>query len=185
VRGLEIALRLVRVSMRLWLPMVTFAALAGCAPLPPAPAPSTPPAAGRIGPPSPQPYVVNPATRAYARSANEVSSPAVLGLLDQARTELDSGHSDQSVATLERALRIEPRNPFLWQALADAHLRQNLPDQAETVAQRSNSLASGNPYLEMENWRLIASAREARGDTAGAQQAQARMVEVQERLNRQ
>jgi len=171
--------------MRSWLVVLACAGLAACAPLeerPPSPGTATPP--GRIGPPAKAPYVTNPSTGSYARSATEVSGPAVLGLLDQARTELDAGRSDQSVATLERALRIEPRNPFLWQALAGAHLRQNLPDQAEDVAQRANSLANGNPYIEIENWRLIASAREARGDAAGAQQAQAKMVELQEKLNR-
>ena len=173
--------------MRSWLWMLACTVLAACAPLeerPPAqPGTAAPP--GHIGPAAPAPYVTNPSTGSYARSANEVSGPAVLGLLDQARTELDAGRSDQSVATLERALRIEPRNPFLWQALAGAHLRQNLPDQAESVAQRANSLANGNPYVEIENWRLIATAREARGDMAGAQQAQARLAELQERLNRQ
>ena len=172
--------------MRLWLVMLACAVLSACAPLEERPAPpGTVPPPGHIGPPARAPYVTNPSTGSYARSATEVSGPAVLGLLDQARTELDAGRSDQSVATLERALRIEPRNPFLWQALAGAHLRQNLPDQAENVAQRSNSLANGNPYVEVENWRLIASAREARGDAAGAQLAQAKMAEAQERMNRQ
>jgi len=57
-----------------------------------------------------------------------------------------------------------------------------LPDQAEHKAQRSNSFARGNPWIEVENWRLIAAARQERGDLAGARQARERMTEIQAAL---
>jgi ATP/maltotriose-dependent transcriptional regulator MalT len=43
--------------------------------------------------------------------------------------------------------------------------------QAESVAARSNSWAGGDGRLRAENWRLIAQARAARGDAAGARAA--------------
>jgi len=71
----------------------------------------------------------------------------------------------------ERALRIEPRNPRLWQELARVRLKQGDYAQAESVAARSSSWAGGDNRLRAENWRLIAQAREARGDAEGARAA--------------
>ena len=39
------------------------------------------------------------------------------------------------------------------------------------MAARSNSYAAGDNALRAENWRLIAQAREARGDADGARSA--------------
>ncbi len=117
------------------------------------------------------------------RNAEEISGPAVLSLLNQARGDLDRGRTEQAAAALERAQRIEPRNPFIWQQLAATHLAQSRLLEAENMAQRSNSLARGNPYIEIENWRTIAAARRARGDTAGAEEAEARMAQMQKALD--
>jgi hypothetical protein len=43
--------------------------------------------------------------------------------------------------------------------------------QAESTALRSESWAGKDNLLRADNWRLIAAARDARGDTTGAQQA--------------
>src|SRR5256885_319985 len=76
-----------------------------------------------------------------------------------------------AAASLERALRIEPRNPRLWQELARVRLKQGDYAQAESTAARSNSWAGSDNALRAENWRLIAHAREARGDAEGARVA--------------
>lgn len=115
----------------------------------------------------------------FPRSPEAVSGPAVLRLLNQARGELMAGRPEQAVAALETALDIEPRNPYVWQQLASTHLAQHQADQAEHKAQRSNSFARGNPWIEVENWRLIAAARQERGDLAGARLARERMTEIQ------
>lgn len=130
------------------------------------------PGAGTAGLPS----VVQPPSLANYPKTIEDSNPgpAVLSLYRQAQAERAAGHADQADAALGRALHIEPRNPFVWQALAGVKLDLKDPDQAENAAQRSTSLAHGNPYVEAGNWRLIASARQARGDSSGAVQAQAR-----------
>lgn len=96
---------------------------------------------------------------------------AVLALLGTAHVEQENGRFVAASAALERALRIEPRNPVLWQELARVHYRAGNYAQAENFAARSNSWAGGNRALLAANWQIIGEARAARGDTAGAQQA--------------
>lgn len=138
--------------------------------------------AERGAPGQPRPYGEMAPPGVLPRTAQDVSGPAALALLDQWREALETGQTDQAVAALERGLRIEPRNPFLWQALAGTYLKQGLYDQAENVAQKSNSLARGNPYIEIENWRLIAKARQQKGDADGARMAAERMADLQAQL---
>ena len=106
-------------------------------------------------------------------------NPAVLTLVEQARAETALNKLQSAAGTVERALRIEPRNPRLWQELAHLHLTLGDHAQAESFAARSNTWAAGDRALGAANWRLIARAREARGDTAGAQAATARAVELE------
>ncbi len=138
--------------------------------------PSEPPVA-----PKPSPYGYRE-DAGYARSAEEVSGAAVINLLNRARVDLSAGRVEQAVEALETALQIETRNPFVWQQLARAHLQRFRPEDAEIVAQRSNGFARGNPYIEIENWRVIAQARSARGDRAGAEQARAKVTDLQGRI---
>jgi len=96
---------------------------------------------------------------------------AIAGLMDSARADAAAGRLANAAASLERALRIEPRNPRLWHELARVRLRQGQHAQAESVAARSNSWASDDRALRADNWRLIAEARNARGDKEGAREA--------------
>lgn len=96
---------------------------------------------------------------------------AVVALMDTARTDIANGKLDAAVAPLERALRIEPRNPVLWQELAKLRLQQGQYQQAEGMATRSNSWAGDNKAVRAENWRIIGEARLKRGDHQGAQAA--------------
>src|SRR6267142_618304 len=98
-------------------------------------------------------------------------SPAIASLMDNARAEYVAGRPANAAASLERALRIEPRNPRLWQELSRVRLDQKEFAQAESFAQRSNSWAGDDNALRFENWQLIAKAREARGDAGGAKAA--------------
>lgn len=125
--------------------------VAGCVTVVPAPEPV------------PEPVPAPPAAR--------TESIAVAGLMDGARADVAAGRLANAAAALERALRIEPRNPRLWHELARVRLKQRDYDQAESVAARSTSWAGGDSGLRAENWRLIAQAREARGDAAGARAA--------------
>ena len=125
--------------------------LAGCATPEEQPAPETPPA-----PPPPLQHREN---------------IAVAGLMESARSEAASGNLASAAASLERAIRIEPRNPRLWHELARVRLKQSEFAQAENVAARSNSWAGDDKALRAENWRLIAESRRARGDPEGAKAA--------------
>ncbi|MEK7666947.1 MAG: tetratricopeptide repeat protein [Pseudomonadota bacterium] len=108
-------------------------------------------------------------------------NPAVLTLVEQARAEAAENKLQSAVATIERAQRLEPRNPWLWQELARLHLAQGDHAQAESLAARSNTWAGSDPALRAANWRLIGAARAARGDAVGAQAAEARAVELERR----
>lgn len=99
------------------------------------------------------------------------ASPAVVALLDQAATQQRGGHAEQSAATLERALRIEPRNPWLWFRLAEIRLQMGMARRAEQLALKSNALAGADPRLAVQSWLLIARARERLGDAEGAERA--------------
>jgi Tfp pilus assembly protein PilF len=89
----------------------------------------------------------------------------------EARADTAAGRLPKAAASLERALRIEPRNPRLWQELARVRLQEGDYVQAENLAARSSAWAGGDAALRAENWRLIAQARQARGDAAGAREA--------------
>ncbi len=92
--------------------------------------------------------------------------------MDSARADNAAGKLANAAASLERALRIEPRNPRLWQELSRVRLSQRDYVQAESCAARSNSWAGNDDgTLRADNWRLIAQAREARGDADGARAA--------------
>lgn len=155
--------------------------LAACAPPPgypppppeprpsPAPEPQPPPTPREPEEPSPAPEEEPP-----PRNVEEISGPAVLALLSRAETHAETGELDRAAASIERALDVEPRNPFLYHRLATIRLSQDQPGQAEALASKSNSLAGDNPYLQARNWELIARARRMRGDDLGADTATAR-----------
>ena len=121
-----------------------------------------------VQPPAP---VSEPGSAPVPAPRAPIENAAVASLMDGARADVAAGRLVNAAASLERALRIEPRNPRLWQELARVRLRQGDYAQAESVAARSSSWAGGDNRLRAENWRLIAQAREARGDAAGARAA--------------
>lgn len=162
-------------------------ALAGCAPRQSYPPPDAPfPPAERFPdrtrddapvPPEEEGAERIPApaeSKGPPRSVAEASGPAVVALLDRGETLARAGQYEQAAASIERALDVEPRNPFVYRRLALLRLDQRQPSQAEALAQKSNSLAVGNAYLQSLNWELIARARRMRGDSLGAEAALSR-----------
>lgn len=101
-------------------------------------------------------------------------SPAAATLLAQAETQRNQGQLDAAAATLERALRLASTHPEPWLALAAIRLEQQRPEDAEGLARRALSLGGGVRTVRQRAWGLIAQARQARGDTPGAQEARAR-----------
>lgn len=110
------------------------------------------------------------------RSASQVSSAAVMSLLDNADQMIKAEKLDAAASILERALNLDPRNPFIYQRLAALRLAQEEYDQAEQMARKSNSVAADNPFVKQDNWQLIARARQAANDDSGAQKAKTRAV---------
>lgn len=104
-------------------------------------------------------------------SSEPSQNSGVLALLDQANREISAGEYQKADVSLERALRIEPRNSVLWQKLAVVRLNQGEYQQAENLAIKSNVLDPDNRRLRAENWRIIGQARKALGDLDGAQAA--------------
>jgi len=127
-----------------------------------------------------QPERQPPPAQMPPRTMEEASSPAVRSLLGRADTLARNGNMDLAAATLERALDLEPRNPFVYQRLAAVKLAQGQPDQAEAMARKSNSVGGNNPFVRADNWRLIAEARRTAGDSSGASEASARATSYQQ-----
>ena len=101
---------------------------------------------------------VSPAPPVASASMN---SAPVVALLNTAETQARSGDADQAVATIERAVRIEPRNPWLWHRLAVLRMQQGRYEQAIGLATRSNSLANGDSRLLDGNRQVIEQCRKA------------------------
>ena len=96
---------------------------------------------------------------------------AVVALLESAREAEKVRQYARAAAVLERALKVEPRNPWLWHRLAAIRYRQGRHPEAEALSRRSMSLSPGDRKLESRNWRVIAAARHGQGDEEGAREA--------------
>ena len=100
------------------------------------------------------------------------TSPAVVKLLNEAHTAIEQGDYPRADVLLERTVRIEPRNPALWNYLAKLRLHEGHLQQAMDLAAKSNVLAGDDNKLKADNWRIIAHARYQNGDMAGASSAE-------------
>jgi len=108
------------------------------------------------------------------RAQNQEKMPMVLALLDEAEAKMQSGDHATAAVTLERALRLEPKNAKLWHRLATIRLQQKNWQQAINLAKKSNSLAAGDYLLQSDNWNLIAKANFSAGHVDAAKEARAR-----------
>jgi Tfp pilus assembly protein PilF len=111
--------------------LLAFVALAisACAPLPARDRADNGEASGAAGAPS------------APRGSSDASPSASTVLLQQSRSQLATGHYPQAAASIERALRIEPDNAYLWAELAQIHLAEGNVQQAEAHARKAMSLA--------------------------------------------
>jgi uncharacterized protein HemY len=64
---------------------------------------------------------------------------------------------------LERALRIEPRNPHYWYTLGMAKYRQKQYPQAVQFCLKAESLAASQPGLLARSRELLNQAKKASG----------------------
>jgi hypothetical protein len=97
---------------------------------------------------------------------------ATIALVNIANQQVRSGQLEAAVVSLERALRIEPRNALLTYKLAELKLKQSKPRLAENLAQKSALLAAADSALKKKSWQLIVQARRLQKNYAGAKKAQ-------------
>jgi len=92
------------------------------------------------------------------RTAPPVSS-ASQALLTQSRSHQAAGRYEQAAASIERAVRIEPRQPVLWLELGNIRLKEGDFAQAESMGRKALSLATGDATLTAKAEQLIATAK--------------------------
>lgn len=100
-------------------------------------------------------------------------SPAVGSLVMAATEDSQGGNIDSAVASIERAIRIEPRNATLYYKLALLRLDQSKPRLAEDLARKAALLAVNDNKIKKHSWLLIAKARELQNNVPGAAKAKA------------
>lgn len=95
-------------------------------------------------------------------------SPVIIKLMTDADKSIENGNLNVAVATLERAVRISPRDGEIFNKLAYVRFKQRRWGLAENLAKKSALLAEGNSALKKKNWLLISSIRAKKGDSQGA-----------------
>ncbi|HEY5776832.1 MAG TPA: tetratricopeptide repeat protein [Xanthomonadales bacterium] len=106
-----------------------------------------------------------------------LQNPAVKQLTAQASDAEHAGNFDQASALLERALRIEPRDPQLLQHMAEIKLQKEDYQQALNFAVRSYDIGPRVGEICSRNWRTISVAREHLNDSNGASDAEERATQ--------
>lgn len=98
---------------------------------------------------------------------------AIEQLLDKAASQVQQRQFDTAAATLERALRLEPKNAEIWHLLAQVRLHQGQYQQAEAMAEKSNHFTGSNYSLQERNNHVIAIAEKlARGEQPNTRQGE-------------
>lgn len=88
------------------------------------------------------------------------STDATDTLLAQANAKAANGETQQAIATLERAVRLQPRNAQAWLRLAELYLEQGQYRKAEQFAGRAQQFAAGDRQLLRRSEAVIKQARE-------------------------
>ena len=127
-----------------------------------------------IEPPKAQSFVPPPSPSPTRALFTQTAPPAVTALEKGIAQKIAQRSFAEAISDIERAIRIQPKNPELWHALALSRLRLGQNELAEDLAKKSNSFAKNEADLTRANWRLIAESRQKRGDGVGAQQARER-----------
>ena len=112
-------------------------------------------------PPTPQPQPqqeINkqpiPHAEPNIQAPKPVSAIAV-NFSRQAAEKTRQGRPDLAASTLERGLRVAPKDATLWSQLAEVKLQQQLYQQARSLAAKSNSLAGTNTTIIQKNHWII------------------------------
>lgn len=109
-----------------------------------------------------------------AQPSLETSNAAAAELLARAERQWAQGKLEEAAHTLERALRIAPRDAAVLQARAELHLAQRHHDEAESMALKALQFSQGDAQLCERGWRTVEQARRASGRLLAASRARAR-----------
>ena len=99
---------------------------------------------------------VEPAYNRYElpAAAGQPGEAAVAQLQRKAREALDHNDYQQAVEYLQRAIKIEPRNPYSWHYLAETYWFSGDLRRCAEMADRSFSYSSEADKLDEANRRL-------------------------------
>lgn len=165
-------LRRVPLRYNIWyqlLPLIilTLFMINGCAVKQPVKAPPKQPSSSAKAvkpatkPTTPTPVPSQP-TEPSPKSYTPTTGPAA-SLYASAQEAMTRGNYQQAEITLERALRIEPRNAHYWHTMAQIKYEQQAYSQAVHLCSKSNSFARGNSELTRINNSLKEKAQHKLG----------------------
>jgi tetratricopeptide (TPR) repeat protein len=97
--------------------------------------------------------------------------PAVLSLLEQADQLKTAGDLAGASSRLERAQRIAPTEPEVYFQLSSLRLEQGNHEDAMNIAIQGVDLSGTDQAMKRDLYTVIARARDALGDSAGATEA--------------
>lgn len=123
--------------------------IAGCAVQAPQPAPGDP--------------QTDPGEIGRVPPAQEPMSAAGTSLLAEGRAQREAGEIAQASSTLERAIRIDPRQATLWLELARVRMQEGNYAQAEQLARKAGSLGGPHTSMQTEIDDVIGEARRRQG----------------------
>ena len=168
------SLEVVSINMRLTLLLIPISLLCACATAPgEAPVPVEE-HSGTVAGTHAMPDTMSSPSKNYDKETPSTGpNAAVIALLDAADRDRAAGRNDSAAASLERALRLEPKNAYLWYRLAALRLEQENWQQAFVLANKSNSLITDNTPLKIWNWEIIAEAKRQLGEADAAREAEA------------
>jgi tetratricopeptide (TPR) repeat protein len=93
---------------------------------------------------------------------------ATTTLLAQADAAAQADDLGSAIAYLERAVRIEPRDPQLWIRLSQAHVDNEDYPAATQHARKAIALAGQDPAASRAAWLQLANVKQAEGNTSEA-----------------
>lgn len=115
--------------------------------------------AGCAGRPAYEPGPTTGESEGSAVTVGETGSAAAIQeLVASSRTSASSGDYALALADIERAIRIEPRNPYLWLELGEIHLARGDARQANAMARKAMSIAGDDRAAQAAAERLVARA---------------------------
>ena len=100
----------------------------------------------------------NAGSASIPKSAEEVGRGAVSAgetLVAQGRAQLAAGDTARAAASIERALRIEPRESLWWVELGTVRLAEGDRQQALSLGRKALRLAGGDAAAQAAARRLI------------------------------